>query len=287
MQSEDRARTATEDAKRLSTKLEELTKRADGMAGQLQVADQAVRALRTDANALEEKARLSAESAEFAARQAKSSDTAAREAQAAMDGLKAELQSTGEIRRELLGIPGRVTNTVFVIDRSESMQLGDRWEDAKRTIAAWIRYLPVARASMVVFGSDMRVLPMTSDSKAGRALDSAELPELTQPTRDRLVEEMSALAPAGQTRTAEALRRAMEFADVDCIILFTDGTPDASGDGPTSNPRQEVIDLVASWKASHPNSRVHTVGIGDYFKAPMRDFLLGVARAGDGAFIGR
>jgi hypothetical protein len=79
----------------------------------------------------------------------------------------------------------------------------------------------------------------------------------------------------------------MEFTDIDCIILFTDGTPDTSSEGPAGDPRQEVIDLVASWRSSHPNARVHTVGIGDYFNPSMRDFLHGVARAGNGAFIGR
>jgi hypothetical protein len=29
------------------------------------------------------------------------------------------------------------------------------------------------------------------------------------------------------------------------------------------------------------------VGVGDYFKGPMKDFLLGVAKAGNGTFIGR
>jgi hypothetical protein len=286
-QSEDRARAAVDDVNKLAAEIATASRRADALDEELRAARLAAKSAGDTAEARAKDALESAAREALAALRAKDADSAAREAQAAVNGMKDELRNTGEIRRELLGIPGRVTNTVFVIDRSSSMDRGGRWEDAKRTIAAWIKYLPVAKASMVVFGSDVKVLPAASDSTTGRAWGSAELPELTPQMRENLVGEMSALAPAGQTRTATALRRAMEFAEVDCIIVFTDGTPDASGDGPAGDPRQEVIDLVATWRASHPNARVHTVGIGDYFNAPMRDFLLGVARAGNGAFIGR
>jgi hypothetical protein len=284
---EDSARASIEDAKRLAEEVASTSKRADVLAEELRAARQAAK---NSGDVAEERAKDAQEAAAreaAAAQRAENAASVAREAQAAVSGMKDEQRNAGAIRQELLGIRGSMTNTVFVIDRSLSMERGGRWEAAKLTIKTWIDHLPVARSSMILFGSDVKVLPATSDSPVGRAWDSVELPELTPQVRISLLDELSALSPAGQTRTATALRRAMEFTDIDCIILFTDGTPDTSSEGPAGDPRQEVIDLVASWRSSHPNARVHTVGIGDYFNPSMRDFLHGVARAGNGAFIGR
>jgi hypothetical protein len=80
----------------------------------------------------------------------------------------------------------------------------------------------------------------------------------------------------------------MQFRDLSAIVLFTDGAPDpAGGARSTGDPREQVFALVDAWKAAHPNARIHTVGIGDYFNSSMRDFLLGVASRSGGAFIGR
>ena len=79
----------------------------------------------------------------------------------------------------------------------------------------------------------------------------------------------------------------MEFADVDAIVLFTDGAPDATGERAGVDSQKEILALAKSWKSSHPSARIHTVGIGDYFNPKMRDFLLGLANETGGAFIGR
>lgn len=230
-----------------------------------------------------QKAQAAAANAKAAA-----SERAAALAKEKAEELERKNRLSGEIRRELLGIPGSVENVVFVVDRSSSMARSGRWEDARSTIAAWIEHLPVTKAAMIVFGSDVRVIPSALDSTANRLPGSVDLPELTDSTRRALIQELDALAPDGQTRTARAIRRAMEFRGFDCVILFTDGAPDAGEEGPSvGDPRVAVLELVRQLRRSSPRVRMHVVGIGDYFNATMRDFLLGVAREGNGAFIGR
>ncbi len=283
----ERERSAVEQRDGLDEKLRELDARSKSVQEELKQVRRESTAATEQLSKAEDRAREADERANSERTRASTADESLRQTQGELSAAKFEIQSSGEIRQELLGIPGRVTNTVFVIDRSESMDRARGWEAAKSTVASWIKHLPVSRASMVVFGSDVKVIPEALDSATGRVPDSVPLPELDPQLRETMLRELSALSPTGQTRTAAALRRAMEFSDVNAIIVFTDGEPDDSDGGQAGDPRQRVIDMVAAWRASHPNGRVHIVGISDYFRPPMRDFLLGVARAGDGAFIGR
>ena len=285
---EDRAREEAELAGRLHRDVEGYRERVKGLEAEKENAESQLAAAEEETERQREGVKL--ERAQVAAANAKAaaSERAAELANAKAKELERQSRLSGEIRRELLGIPGSVENVVFVVDRSSSMARSGRWEDARSTIAAWIEHLPVAKAAMIVFGSDVRVIPSALDSTANRLPGSVDLPELTDSTRRALIQELDSLAPDGQTRTARAIRRAMEFRGFDCVILFTDGAPDASEEGlSVGDPRVAVLELVRQLRRSSPNVRMHVVGIGDYFNATMRDFLLGVAREGNGAFIGR
>ncbi len=195
-------------------------------------------------------------------------------------------QESGQIRQELLGIPGSIGNVIFVIDRSESMNRGGRWPDAKKTIQNWIRFLPVRRAAIVLFGADVQFIPEVLGSANGPLMpDTREIPLIDQAVRDAMRVEMDSIEPGGRTPTYAALRRAMDFKDIDAIILFTDGNPDPTTIG--ADPIEEVKQLIRAWKVDHSKARVHSVGIGEYFNESMRKFLHGVAEEGGGAFIGR
>ncbi len=223
-------------------------------------------------------------------------DEAKNRAEAAQNELKAAREKvaeaskseheSGRLRQELLGIPGELGNVLFVIDRSESMSRGGRWPDAKRTIQNWIRFLPVRRAAIVLFGADVQFIPEVLGSANGPLMpDTREIPLIDQAVRDAMRVEMDSIEPGGRTPTYAALRRAMDFKDIDAIILFTDGNPDPTTIG--ADPIEEVKQLIRAWKVDHSKARVHSVGIGEYFNESMRKFLHGVAEEGGGAFIGR
>ena len=190
----------------------------------------------------------------------------------------------GRIRQELLGLTGEISNVVFVIDRSDSMKLRGRWPDAKRTIASWISFLPVKRAALILFGSDIKVIPSSITLSDALAPESREIPVMDDMQRQQMMRELDEIEPSGGTHTYAALLRAMEFRDVDAIILFTDGNPDSNGGAGTA---EDVHRLISDWRVAHRSAKVHAVGIGEYFNVGMRDFLLGVAKHGDGSFIGR
>ena len=205
-----------------------------------------------------------------------------------LQGWLARLQELGEeagrLRKDLLGITGQIGNVVFVVDRSQSMENGGRWDEAKRLIEIWISLLPVDRAALVLFGSDIRVIPSSIRLADALQPDSRDIPPIDEAGRSQMKQELENLKPEGGTPTYRALQRAMEFRDIDAIILFTDGNPDGfNGDGTA----EQVHQLIAEWRTSHPQGQVHAVGIGEYFNVSMGNFLRGVARHGGGVFIGR
>ena len=192
-----------------------------------------------------------------------------------------------QVKRELLGLPGSVSNVIFVVDRSSSMNKGGRWKDAKATIQNWIKNLPVKRAALVIFGGGVKLVPGELDDQTKWTPDMRELPIVDPHLREVMKKELAELEPLGDTPTYLALRRAMDFKEIDAIFLFTDGAPDAFGDLHGGDPCDQVLQLVKEWKGSHPRACIHVVAIGDYFNKKMSDFLLGIAGNTGGAFIGR
>lgn len=217
---------------------------------------------------------------------AKKADDRAKGADAQRAAAAGSIDTDKRIRQELLGIPGSLGRVVFVVDRSQSMNEGGRWKDAKRTIAAWIEHLPVEYAALVVFDSGVAVVPEMSASSSSPP-PSPRLVLSTTDSRRAMLEALDSMEPRGLTQTYKGLQAAMRFSELDAIVLFTDGAPDPPDSGGTADPRAQVLQLVSDWKKNNPKSRLHAVGIGDYFRPVMRDFLLGVAERGEGAFIGR
>ncbi len=187
------------------------------------------------------------------------------------------------IRQSLIGLSGKIGRVVFVVDRSDSMNDGGRWEDAKRTVANWISHLPVEAAALVVFSGDADVIPLALNEVQDGEL---ELPQMTPALREEMLRELDGLSPIGITLTGKAMRQATRFQDADAIILFTDGSPEKLKDA-LRDPIAEVYEAIDAWRDGMPDRRVHSVGIGNYFNKRMSEFLLGVAKRGGGVFIGR
>jgi predicted nucleic acid-binding Zn-ribbon protein len=201
------------------------------------------------------------------------------------DGLRSKISSVGRgeagLRRQLLGLEGELGRVVFVLDRSGSMDVKDnrigrnRWNDAIATIDAWLRYLAVDEAALVVFSGGVDVFPPDGRWVAV----PVEGPE-------PLLEGLKDLSPGGATNTLDAIRRAYRYPGVEVVILFTDGAPDSGKDGGVGTA-DDILRFVDSQKAAGSKVCIHTVGIGDYFSPRMRDFLLQLSGSTGGTFIGR
>lgn len=179
----------------------------------------------------------------------------------------------GAVRAELLGLKPPLNKVVFVVDRSSSMneakEAVKRWEDCIQTIKTWINFLPVQKAALIVFGDDIKVYPQ----------DEKSMLKLPEGARE-LTNALDNLQPRGGTKTQAALWKAYSSYDnIDAIILFTDGAPDEGIDS--------VLTFVDEMARQKPNTRIYTVGIGDYFNGQMGRFLREVSKRTGGTFIGR
>jgi|GEM_PF-2290474 len=193
-----------------------------------------------------------------------------------------EIASGGSIRQELLGLKGSLRKVVFVLDRSSSMHDDPaRWKEAKELVLSWIKYLPVQEVLVILFDSEVRTLP-----NDGRWVD------LTRDSdRESLINEISlASAASGSTNTLAAIEQAFRCEGANAIVLFTDGKPDTSA-APSMNGALAVDAILACVKSQGSiqsgATRLHTVGVGNYFEAGAGKFLLDLANAGRGSFIGR
>ena len=197
------------------------------------------------------------------------------------DLIKSNGVGEAELRRQLLGLEGDLKRVVFVLDRSGSMDAKDpragvnRWDDAISTIDAWLRYLAVDEAALIVFSSGVEVFP--PDGKWVSISQTGPAP---------LLAGLADLKPSGATNTLAALKRAYGYPGLDTVILFTDGAPDSGRDGGVGTSA-DILQFATAQREAGSKVRIHVVGIGDYFSGSMRDFLLRLSGENGGTFIGR
>ena len=177
-------------------------------------------------------------------------------------------RAQGTIRQDLLGIKGKLDRVVFVFDCSSSMKRGNRWEDGLQTMRSWLELLPVRNAAAIVFNDDVTALP-----EPPQLLSMAK-----KENRDVLMGMLAAQKAEGETNTSAALKRAYEYEPIDAIILFTDGRP---------NEPSATKSLVTEMALKYPHTRVHTVGLGDYFDSDFGKLLLEISRLTGGTFVGK
>ena len=183
---------------------------------------------------------------------------------------KADDEGNGEVAKELLGLKGKLSKVVFLLDRSSSMANSGRWETAAATVTDWLKHLGMDQVAIITFGTQVEAFP-----DAGSFLPADD---------PRLVEFVQKVPVSGQTATFGALYLAFsEYADCDTFLVFTDGEPSPGFTGNTD--KSAVIRLVKD--QLKPSQTINVIGIGDYFSKSMRDFVKSLANHGRGAFIGR
>jgi hypothetical protein len=215
-------------------------------------------------------------------------------------GRLAQRPNEGNVRKELLGLRGPMTNVVILLDRSSSMADGRRWEDSLRVIETWLEYLPIEYCALITFSSDCQAIPGD-----GQYLTVGGGGDAAHRARTELIRQVRARPPKGSTATVEALQRAYNFPGVDTIILFTDGEPlDLRRVAPQKSPpggaresqlntserrgiaRAQIQEALALSR-KHSNIPINVVALSDYFADWKAEFLLGLVRNTGGAFLGR
>ncbi len=171
------------------------------------------------------------------------------------------------LRQDLLDVRGKLDRVVFLVDRSASMQQGERWEQARQTIEKWMLHLPVKEAALVVFNQQAYCYPR----------DRSFLP-VNSHSRHRLINKLRQLRPEGGTGTLIALQQAYNYADLDTIVLFTDGKP--------SDPEDSIHAFIESQEEL--GVVINAVALGSYSdKQDTFEFLTALARKTGGSYRGR
>jgi polyhydroxyalkanoate synthesis regulator phasin len=219
---------------------------------------------------------------------------------AAVRARLAERPSEGNVRKELLGLRGAMSNVVILLDRSSSMADGRRWGDSLRVIEAWLEYLPIESCALITFSSQCEAFP-----PGGHFLAVGGTNEIARTARKDLIRQVRARPPDGNTATVEALQLAYSYPGVDTIILFTDGEPldlrratdpkrglmaaresELSAAERKRIAKAQIAEALALAR-KHPDIPINVVALADYFTDWKSEFLLGLARNTGGAFLGR
>ena len=183
------------------------------------------------------------------------------------------------LRQELLGLKGDFKNVAILVDRSGSMAQGGRWERVRDTVHLWIQHLALERATLVLFSDGAAEFPSDGawfDMTGGDA----------EKNREALANYFASTQPGGNTNTLAALERAYARTDVDTIVLFTDGAPDA-GAGFDERMASRIYALIQAQKSAGRAIPINAVGLGNYFDRRLGEFLMRVAAESGGVFLGR
>jgi hypothetical protein len=195
---------------------------------------------------------------------------------------QADLIEEGRHNRELVGLTGKLDRVAILFDASGSMRQAantggsDRWAEAQQLAGTWLQHLNVQQCVLIVFSSTVRTFP-----------DDGSLADLRgaggKAKREALLQHVKTVTPEGWTNTYEALRKAYQY-DIDAILLFSDGAPSTSTTG-LFDPA--VVQQIYELCRAHPNIRVHTIGLGNYFDQNASTFLRSVAKITNGTFRGK
>ena len=173
------------------------------------------------------------------------------------------------VRKELLGLKGKLEHVGILLDRSASMKKGNRWEKSIQIVETWLNLLPIENCFLIPYNDTLftfqtnKYLPV-SGSNGER-------------NRDWLIRQIRDIQPAGGTHILRALAKAYEYHNLQTIILFTDGR---------SGSMEKIRQLCRNQKQRR-GVTVNVVAIGDYFEEEIGEFLRNVAEETGGAFIGR
>lgn len=201
-------------------------------------------------------------------------------AQRESGALRSQIAAEPGLHKELIGLKGPLRRVAIVFDTSGSMAQSGRWEQARAVVAAWLEHLAISECVLVLFSNDARVFPDDGSFLDMRGRGGAA-------NRRSLLEHIRATKPEGGTNTLLALQMAYRCANLDTVILFTDGEPNNPANLGTNQFDPQVAEAIYALCEQHKQIPVNTVGLGDYFKPQLSAFLMRVAQGTGGNFLGR
>lgn len=173
------------------------------------------------------------------------------------------------VRKELLGLKGKLENVGILLDRSSSMKKGNRWEESIQIVKTWLNLLPIENCFLIPYNDN----PDTFQTNKYLPVSGPN----GKRNRNWLIKQIRDIQPTGGTHIIRALAKAYEYPNLQTIILFTDGR---------SGNMEKIRQLCRNEKQSR-GVTVNVVAIGDYFEEEIGEFLRNVAKETGGAFIGR
>lgn len=202
----------------------------------------------------------------------------------ALDDLKDAQQQASQsrsreksINRELVGLRGNLRRVAILFDSSGSMAQGGRWEEVQRIASTWLDYLDVDECVLIVFSDKATAFPADGSMLRVSGPDG-------DANRIRLMTQLRMVKPSGWTNTLAAMQKAYSYADLDTMILFSDGAPTYEGRNVfNSEAAQQIYALCQR----HSNIPVNAIGLGNYFDEELSTFLRTVAHLTGGTFLGR
>lgn len=181
------------------------------------------------------------------------------------------------INRELVGLRGDLRRVAVLFDSSGSMAQGGRWEEVQRIASTWLDHLDVDECVLIVFSDQATAFPADGSMIRVSGPDG-------DASRIRLMTQLRSVKPSGWTNTLAAMQKAYGYADLDTIILFSDGAPTYEGRNAFN---AEAAQQIYALCQRHSNIPVNAIGLGNYFDQELSTFLRTVARLTGGTFLGR
>ncbi len=202
----------------------------------------------------------------------------------ALDDLKESQQQLSQslsreksVNRELVGLRGGLRRVAILFDSSGSMGQDGRWEEVQRIASTWLDHLNVDECVLIVFSDEAKAFPA----------DGSML-RVSGPNGDanriRLMNHLRSVQPTGWTNTLAAMQKAYGYADLDTIILFSDGAPTYAG---RNEFNAEAAQQIYALCQRHSKIPINAIGLGDYFDKELSTFLRTVAHLTGGTFLGR
>jgi len=201
-----------------------------------------------------------------------------------VDKLKEELRLCENkdtvVRKELVGLKGELNKVVFIMDRSLSMNIDNRWNKTCDTIETWLRFLNVEKCVFIQFNDSVKTIPGDQDGKQYLIMNDNE----REANLALLSKQLRQIQPEGNTDTYEAIAKAVSY-DPNMIILFTDGAP--RGGFTIGKYDKKQMDKILKLCEMHKDIPVNVIALGDYFDKELCLFLRKLSDNTGGMFVGK
>lgn len=189
------------------------------------------------------------------------------------------------VRQELLNLQGDLSQAIFLIDISGSMDTaaaspmdrpnwggdGRPWTYVQNQVDSWLANLPVSEFRVICFNHETREYPAKTIWGRGAV------------ARQSAVEFLRHQEPRGPTFTERAFQRAFACQPTS-ILFFTDGAPTDENGALDLAQQERILRMMEQPLAQ--GVPINVVALNNYFDPQLAGFLHSIAARSGGSFIG-